>query len=294
MRKGLRMLEYNSCKLAVNACISQKYFAIAHLYSDEKPMNMHIHDCYELYYSISGGRQFLIDNKSYPIQPGDLFFINQYESHYLSQYNQLKHERIVISIHPDYLKELSTTDTQLAYCFQYRNPGVNHRIKLDKEQQQRFTYYIYKILSQSSYGTDVMERSLFTEFMVMLNRAFLLQCREGGKDAQAPYRYDKLVNDILEYINQNISRTITIDSLANTFYISKSYICRIFKASTGTTVNKYLTARRISIAKALLTEGRNNNEVCEMSGFNDYSSFFKAFTKAVGISPKKYALYTTK
>jgi YesN/AraC family two-component response regulator len=139
-----------------------------------------------------------------------------------------------------------------------------------------------------------MERSLFTEFMVMLNRAFLLQCREGEIDAQAPYRYDKLVNDILEYINQNISRTITIDSLANTFYISKSYICRIFKAETGTTVNKYLTARRISIAKALLTEGRNINEVCEMSGFNDYSSFFKAFTKAVGISPKKYALYTTK
>jgi hypothetical protein len=145
------MLEYNSCKLAVDACISQKYFAIAHLYSEEKTMNIHIHDCYELYYSISGGRQFLIDNKSYPIQPGDLFFINQYESHYLSQYNQLKHERIVISIHPDYLKELSTPDTQLEYCFQYRNPGVNHRIKLDKEQQQRFTYYIYKILSQSSW-----------------------------------------------------------------------------------------------------------------------------------------------
>ena len=68
------MKEFNSCRAAMDFCISKQYFSVAHLYSNEKPMSMHIHDCYEIYFSISGGKQFLIDNRFYDIQPGDIFF----------------------------------------------------------------------------------------------------------------------------------------------------------------------------------------------------------------------------
>ena len=98
------MQEHSSCKVAIENCLKEKTFAIAKLYKEEKAMDMHIHDCYELYYSISGGRQFLIDNKFYSIAPGDLFIINQYESHKLTQIDRMIHERIVISIHPDFLE----------------------------------------------------------------------------------------------------------------------------------------------------------------------------------------------
>ena len=97
------------------------------------------------------------------------------------------------------------------------------------------------------------------------------------------------MDDILAYINQNIASPISIEQLAGEFFLSESYICRIFKSATGTTINKYINARRISIAKALLSDGANVTEAYEKSGFSDYSNFFKAFTKAVGISPKKYA-----
>ena len=101
--------------------------------------------------------------------------------------------------------------------------------------------------------------------------------------------YNRQVDDILAYINQNIASPISIQQLAEQFFLSESYICRIFKSSTGTTINKYINARRISIAKALLNDGESVMEAYEKSGFTDYSNFFKAFTKAVGISPKKYA-----
>lgn len=97
------------------------------------------------------------------------------------------------------------------------------------------------------------------------------------------------MDDILTYINQNISDPITMEQLAKEFFLSESYICRIFKSATGTTIGKYITARRISIAKAHLNEGMSVSEAFEKSGFTDYSNFFKAFTKAVGVSPKKYA-----
>jgi YesN/AraC family two-component response regulator len=125
----------------------------------------------------------------------------------------------------------------------------------------------------------------------MINSQFRAQCDlEESKDN---YQYNSQVADILEYINKNISNELTIKSLADNFYLSESYICRIFKAETGTTINKYLTARRISIAKSLLDVGLSVTEVCEKSGFHDYSNFLKAFTKAVGISPKKYSQYSS-
>lgn len=288
------MKEMSSCKAAMEASIVQKYFAIAHLFFEEKTMNVHIHDCYEIYYSISGGKQFLIDDKSYKIEPGDLFFINQYESHYLTQIDQAEHERIIISVHPDFLKSLSTANTELDYCFLHRDAGFSHRISLDKAQQQRFMYYIHKITSISGYAGDVLERIAFTELMVFFNKEFYssLQSEESGE--QLCYQYDQQVNDILEYINQNISSSVTIQQLADQFFLSKSFICRIFKQSTGTTINKYLTARRISIAKSLLSDGTSVNEASEQCGFSDYSTFLKSFTKTVGVSPKRYAMYNNR
>lgn len=280
------MKELSSCQQAIESCISTRTFAIAHLYKEEKTMDMHIHDCYEIYYSISGGRQFLIDNKFYPIEPGNLFIINQYESHKLTQVDKAVHERIVLSIHPDYTKRLSSSETDLDSCFTCRPGNFCHKIALNREQQNRFLYYVNKIADADGYGHDVLEQAAFTELLVLLNR---LTLSNHPVKTAAPCTYNHQVDDILKYINKNIASPLTIGQLATEFYLSESYICRIFKSATGTTVNKYITARRISIAKALLSDGLSVTEAFERSGFTDYSNFFKSFTKAVGISPKKYA-----
>ena len=249
-------------------------------------MDMHIHDCYELYYSISGGKQFLIDNRFYPISPGDLFIINQYESHKLTQIDNSVHERIVLSIYPDFVKRISTPDTDLDYCFSNRDIHFQHKVSLDKATQRRFLYYISKITSARGYAHDIVEQAAFMELLVMINT---LSDANAAENSVSDYKYSQQVDDILVYINQNIGQNITVEQLAANFFLSESYICRIFKQATGTTINKYITARRISIAKAHLNDGDSVGVAFEKSGFGDYSSFFKAFTKAVGVSPKKYA-----
>lgn len=284
--KGHKMEKVSSCKIAMENCERTKTFSVAHLYKEEKAMEMHIHDCYELYYSISGGKQFLIDNRFYSIAPGDLFIINQYESHKLTQIDNSVHERIVLSVHPDYVKRLSTGETDLNYCFSNRGEQFQHKISLNKEQQKRFLYYINKITSAKGYAHDIVEQAAFMELMVLINT---LSSAAPTEVSESAYKYNHQVDDILAFINTNIGQTITVEQLAAHFYLSESYICRIFKQATGTTINKYITARRISIAKAHLNEGASVNEAFEKSGFGDYSNFFKAFTKAVGVSPKKYA-----
>ena len=278
------MNELLSCRQAMENCMATQTFAIAHLYKEEKTMDMHIHDCHEIYYSISGGKQFLSDNKIYTIEPGDIFFINQYESHYLTQVDTGVHERIVISIFPDYLQSLSSPDTDLSHCFTYREDGVPHKLHFDAEMSKRFIYLIHKITDTNGFGSDLTERCAFTELLVFLNKTFY----QNGHSVPAEITVTNhaQVDDILTYINRHISEELTLDALSTHFYLSSSYLCRIFKSTTGTTINKYITARRITIAKALLNEGFSVTEAC-------YSNFLKAFTKAVGISPKKYAQFNT-
>lgn len=283
------MKELNSCKEAMAKSMENKYFAIAHLYKDEKAMEMHIHDCYEVYFSISGGKQFLIDNKVYDIEPGDLFLINQYDSHYLTQIDKELHERIVIMIDPEYMRSISSAETNLDACFQDRNDKFSHKVKLSAEQQGRFLYFINKIITSNGYGHDLLERATFTELFVMINQ--IICDKQNNKVTEKTATYNEQVDAILSYLNNNIQYPLSIGDLAKHFYISESYICRIFKAATGTTINKYMTARRISIAKSLLAEGMGVSEVCDRCGFSDYSNFLKAFTKSVGISPKKYSQY---
>ena len=246
------MEELNSCKTAIERCAQTKTFSIAHLYKEEKAMDMHIHDCYELYYSISGGKQFLIDNRFYSISPGDLFVINQYESHKLTQIDNSVHERIVLSIYPDFVRRLSTAETDLDYCFSNRDSRFQHRLSLDRASRQRFLYYVNKITSADGYAHDIIEQAAFLELLAMIN-ALMMNALSDSHAADPPvsdYKYNQQVNDILAYINQNIGQNITVEQLAAGFFLSESYICRIFKQATGTTINKYITARRISIAKA--------------------------------------------
>ena len=282
------MKEFSSCKAAIDSCLERQYFSVSHLYHEEKPMNMHIHECYEIYFSISGCRQFLIDNRFYAINPGDLFFINQYESHHLTQIDREVHERIVFSIYPNYLKGLSSAATDLNACFTRREGLRPHKLSLDSGQQKRFLYYVHKICNAHGYGEDLIEQSAFTELMVFLNRLFSGPEKPPAASHDIP-AYHQQVDDILTYINQNIQKPLTIEELSEHFYLSPSYLCRIFKSATGTTINKYITAKRITIAKALLTDGYTVNETCERCGFHDYSNFLKSFTRAVGISPKKYS-----
>ena len=188
--------------------------------------------------------------------------------------------------HPDLIRGTSLGQEIKNYSF--FSYETNEALHLSEEEQNRFRYFIHKLTGFSGFGSDLEERAVFTELMVFLNRIFYSKSKSGELPLDAA-AYHTQVDDILTFINQNIDSQLSIDDLSSHFYLSSSYLCRIFKAATGTTINKYITAKRITVAKSLLSTGYSVTETCERCGFNDYSNFLKAFTKAVGISPKKYA-----
>jgi AraC-like DNA-binding protein len=280
---------FTSCQDAINACFTENRFAIAHLSNSEKTLDMHIHDCFEVYISLSGSKHFFIDDRSYDVKKGDIFVINQYESHYLVHDNIEVNDRIVISIDPHFLQSLSSISTDLCQCFNKTHVVNHHRMTTDQYQLNYINSLIYKMTMTEGFGSDLIENAAFVELMILINKLFLEYNNESN--VYLKYPNNELVGNILEYINKNISETVTIEAMAKELFISSSYICRVFKSETGTTINKYITARKISLAKSMLANGCSVKEACEKSGFNDYANFIKVFSKVVGISPKKYGKF---
>lgn len=91
------------------------------------------------------------------------------------------------------------------------------------------------------------------------------------------------------YLNDHYREDITLDDLAEKFYISRSYLTRIFKETTGITVVQYLTVVRIRQAARLLRETDSPiTEIADLCGFGNVTYFEKVFNRIRGMTPRQY------
>ena len=121
-----------------------------------------------------------------------------------------------------------------------------------------------------------------TQLLIAVNRVFLTG---GGDAAETPPQYDPKIAQTLSYINENLSQPLTVEALAERVYLSKYHFMRLFKAQTGSTVHAYVRQRRLLYAAQLIRQGENVNKAAADSGFEEYSTFFRAFRESFGVSP---------
>ena len=99
---------------------------------------------------------------------------------------------------------------------------------------------------------------------------------------------DKL-KTILHYLDEHYTENISLDQLAEQFFISKYYLSREFKKEFGTTVIQYVLAKRINNAKELLRYSNSSiEEIAHLCGIDDASYFNKVFRKMEGCTASEY------
>ena len=118
--------------------------------------------------------------------------------------------------------------------------------------------------------------------ILLLGQVRTMFDREGATGSQP----DTLEYRIVRYINQNLSKALSIEELCEQFYISRAQLCRRFKRVTGASVGKYITAKRLIAAQNLLRQGKKPTEVYPACGYQDYSTFYRAYLQYFGYSPK--------
>jgi len=96
-------------------------------------------------------------------------------------------------------------------------------------------------------------------------------------------------NRIKKYIDDHYFEDLTLENISEKLNISLSYLCNVFKKTTGYTPNQYMTNRRIGEAQALLINTDYSiTDIAFMVGYHDSNYFSTIFTRTVGMSPLKY------
>lgn len=99
----------------------------------------------------------------------------------------------------------------------------------------------------------------------------------------------KRISKIAGYINQSYAESLTLQSIADRFFLSKYYLCRSFKEVTGIGITEYINKKRASEAAFLLRNSSENiTKIGELAGFNTQAYFIGVFKKYYGKPPSAY------
>lgn len=99
---------------------------------------------------------------------------------------------------------------------------------------------------------------------------------------------NSVIPEIIRFLENSFTQKISIDMLSAKFFVSKYHLMRQFKKETGCTIHHFILNKRINHACSLMLRQVPPSEACYLSGFTDYSLFFKSFTKITGFSPSQY------
>ena len=103
------------------------------------------------------------------------------------------------------------------------------------------------------------------------------------------HSFSPLVQEIAFYIMQNYTQKLSVESLAEQFYLSEGHLMRTFKKETSMTVMEFIMGYRIYIARNLLKSKKYKIfEVAEMVGYEDTKYFSKTFKRITGKTPNEY------
>ena len=104
---------------------------------------------------------------------------------------------------------------------------------------------------------------------------------------------NKLICDILFYIDKNINNKINIQDIADIFFFNRFYIMKLFKKELGISINNYINLKRILNS---LSDIKNTNDsyltIALNNGFNSLEYFSETFKLIIGVSPRVYKKFT--
>lgn len=243
---------------------------------DNSTFILHNHNnLYEIVLFLNGDAEFHVEGSIYKIKPYDIFISRPFEMHRIHCLSPKPYERRVVYISTEYFRMNNCED--FTAIFENRELGTGNIISAEtvKESLLEPLNRIAKYTEEKAY---IVANAALIEFLYLLNNA--------KKSASRVIIRDKRISAVILYINENLGKQITLDELAEKFFIDKFHLCRIFKKSTGYTLNQYINYKRLLLVRELHAKGQSLLEASTNAGFNNYSHFYRMYVKENGTPPK--------
>jgi len=246
-------------------------FVYNHLVYDkeaERHFAMHSHSFVELIYVVKGEVAYTIENKKFIARQGELILLRPHAYHFFTIQNQKDYEKIGVL----FSQELIETADVLNEYFIILQCG-NGRIR-DILNKLEFYYH--------NCPTDVFSEILLllTKEIVLNIRYFSQQYKISSADPIHP-----LIERAIEYINENLTSLNTIQELAEHLAVSESHIKVLFRSQLQVTPKKYITEKKLLLAKSMITNGTSPTQAALHCGYSNYVTFYRLYLKHFGNKP---------
>ncbi|ECB9828912.1 AraC family transcriptional regulator [Listeria monocytogenes] len=261
----------------------------------EQPFTMtynHFHKESEIYLLIEGHGELFLNSAIYPLKAGSLVLIDEEQVHKTNMMNCDHHERILIEFDTSFFESAIKSATHLslkAFFHQYYGV-IQLNDKLFALMQELLFAVNHEVAKKDAHHHNMIN-TLLTQLIILIMRYI----DENPGAYTAPLKKDathRIVTTTIDYIKQNLQQNISLDIISQHVFVNKSYLCRIFKATTGLSVHDYINNERIKHAKILLGTSEDTIEsISEKCGYNNKSYFERVFKKYTETSPHKYRKY---
>ena len=241
--------------------------------------NQHCHDSYEILYIINGSGKYVIEGAEFPIKPRMVLFAAPFSYHSLKLDPGVKYERYVLQFFPSDL----TPSSQ------------DFLTSLTKSIEGLCGYYDANAISPSIFSifdrfldSEAMPEKERKEFRKLLTSELVLLLSVATRENVTRDERD-LGARVIRYLNNEITKDVSLDKLAKRFFVSKYYLCRAFKKHNGISIHGYVNQKRVMYAKQLIESGESASSAAYRVGFGDYSAFYRAYMKIIGCAPTSHA-----
>jgi len=270
-------------------------------YDDELPVNafhwsprehqdaLHFHDSLEIGLCLAGRGTFFFSEKSYPIEPGDLFVVNNLELH-IAQAASGSPCRFTFLNFDSSL--LLGEDEKLLMPFAYQPTTFSHRIPAASAEAPGLAALVERVHREMEGRGDGYRHAAKAALVLLCVGLLRLYASGLSRDAwtRSSRNFGKK-RDLLTYLEDHYHYPIELADLAAYLNVTESGASRAFRETVGRSFRDHLNDLRVQDAKRrLLSTDASVTDVCFASGFQSIPSFYRQFHQATGLAPQDFRL----
>lgn len=229
----------------------------------------HFHNCIEIAYILDGAVDVLIDAQELTVKKGEILLCSPFDIH--SYRGSRYHHTIVAIIPPAMVPSLSKTLLSRAF----EKPVIR-----DADGQM---LAIMRMLVSAAHGeNEILIKGLSYALLgLAMERAGITNARAGEQT--------QLIRNVLQYLDEHIAETLSVESVAKAFGYSKSRFSHLFNDRLKCTLPAYVRQLRCQHAARLLKEtDLSVLDIALRTGFDCPQTFYRAFKQCYGMTPMAY------